>query len=114
MGKWKGKTRKQQKVCQICGYGHTERLDIHHILARSLYPHLKGDERNLICLCPECHVYLHEVIQPLLGLEHNECDFMTLVMLFAHRGNKKCWNKKKFMRDILDKAKAGYYETHDI
>lgn len=50
----------------------------------------------------------------MMGLEHNECNFMTLVMLFAHRGNKKCWNKKKFMRDILDKAKTGYYETHDI
>lgn len=114
MGKWKGKARRQQKVCQVCGYSDTAKLEIHHILSRSLHPHLKGDERNLICICNTCHVYLHEVIQPLLGLEHNECDFKTLIMLYAHRGNKKNWNKKKFMRDILEKAKKGYYDTHDI
>lgn len=114
MSKWKNKTRKQQKVCQVCGYSNTEKLDIHHILARSLYPNLKGDERNLVCLCPDCHLYLHDVIQPLQGKAHNECDFTSLLLLYAHRGNRKKWHCKAFMRDVLEKAKNGYYENHDI
>ena len=114
MGKWKNKTRKQQKCCQVCGYNNTEKLDIHHILPRSLYPNLKGDEKNLICLCPTCHSYLHNVIQPLRGLAHNECDFKSLVLLYAHKGNRKNWTKKTFMRDVLEKAKTGYYDDHLI
>lgn len=112
--KWKGKTRKQQKCCQVCGYSDTNKLDIHHILSRSLHPNYKSDERNLVCLCPICHEYLHTTIQELLGLAHNECNFKSLILLYAHRGNRKNWNKKKFMRDVLEKAKNGYYDNHLI
>lgn len=114
MAKWKNKSRRQQKVCQICGYSDTAKLEIHHILSRSLHPHLKDDERNLICLCPSCHLYLHEVIQPMMGLEHNECDFNSIIMLYIHKGNKKNWNKRKFIQKILAKAKTGYYNHNKI
>lgn len=114
MGKWKGKIRRQQKVCQVCGCSDPNKLTVHHVLARSLNPEIKGDDRNLVLLCHNCHNYLHDVIQPLRGLEHNECDFYSLIMLFVHKGNKKRWNKRKYMHDVLNKAKTGYYETHDI
>ena len=114
MGKWKSKIRRQQKICQVCACSDINKLTVHHVLARSLYEELKGEDNNLVLLCHSCHDYLHDVIQPLRGLEHNECDFISLIMLYAHRGNKKSWNKKKFMRDVLEKAKTGYYETHDI
>lgn len=114
MAKWKNRTRRQQRVCQICGYSDTSKLEIHHILSRSLNPELKDDERNLISLCHECHEALHEEIQPMMGLEHNECDFNSIIMLYIKRGTKKNWNKRKFMQKILEKAKTGYYNHNKI
>ena len=106
--------RKKQKVCQCCGCSDVNKLEIHHCLPRSLYPHLKGEENNLVVLCSTCHNYLHNVIQPLRNLAHNECDFISLVLLYAHKGNRKNWAKKTFMRDVLEKAKNGYYDDHLI
>lgn len=106
--------RKQQKVCQTCGCSDMKKLEVHHCLSRSLYPNIKGDEKNLVVLCSSCHSYLHNVIQPLRGLAHNECDFKSLVLLYAHKGNRKNWTKKTFMRDVLEKAKTGYYDDHLI
>lgn len=104
--------RKKQRVCQVCGCSDMNKLEVHHILARSIYPELKGDERNLVVLCSKCHSYLHNVIMP-EGM-HNQCNFKSLVMLFAHKGNRKRWQCKEFMRDVLEKAKTGYYDDHLI
>ena len=112
MAKFKNKTRKEQKVCQICGYADTSKLEIHHILSRSIHPEYKSDPRNLVCLCHECHEYLHETIQE--EGKANYCNFLSLVLLFAHRGNKKNWKKKTFIKDILNKAKNGYYNNNEI
>ena len=114
MAKWKSRIRKQQKVCQVCGCSDMNKLEVHHVLPRSLYSEHKGNDANLVCLCSDCHAYLHDVIQPLRGLAHNECDFISLVMLYAHRGNKSKWNKKTFIRDVLAKAKVGYYDNNLI
>lgn len=114
MAKWKSRIRKQQRICQVCACSDVKKLTVHHVLSRSLNSELQAEDKNLVLLCHACHDALHDEIQPMRGLAHNECDFISLVMLFAYRGNKKGWNKKQFMRDVLEKAKNGYYEDHDI
>ena len=114
MAKWKARIRKQQRVCQVCGCSDVNKLTVHHVLSRSLNEELQAEDKNLVLLCHGCHDYLHDVIQPLRGLAHNECDFISLIMLYAHRGNKSKWNKKIFMRDVLAKAKSGYYDSNLI
>lgn len=47
------KLRLEHPACEKCGA--TEKLLVHHILIRRLYPEYALDPRNLIVLCPKCH-----------------------------------------------------------
>lgn len=43
--------------CQICAYGYTEILTVHHIVP----VHLGGTAKasNLVAICPNCHAHIH-------------------------------------------------------
>lgn len=49
------RTREESPQCAICG--NTERLQVHHILDKRLYPDYRLDPENLIVLCPKCHTF---------------------------------------------------------
>lgn len=45
-------------ICQKCGK-YTQACP-HHVKPRSRYPELKNDVNNLITLCYDCHVWVHD------------------------------------------------------
>ena len=47
--------REEHPQCAVCG--STERLQVHHILDKRLYPAYRLDPSNLIVLCPSCHTF---------------------------------------------------------
>ena len=49
------RTREESPQCAICGC--TDRLQVHHVLDRRLYPAYRLDPDNLIVLCPRCHTF---------------------------------------------------------
>ena len=54
MKRIKRKVKKRDgHVCQLCK--KRKRLQVHHILTYSKFPHLREDERNLVSLCIKCH-----------------------------------------------------------
>lgn len=65
-GNWKGGIKFTEKsrldtlkrdnyICQECGFSEKEIMQVDHILSRKKYPLLKNDLNNLITLCPNCH-----------------------------------------------------------
>jgi len=51
--------------CEACG--SSERLEAHHVLPKSKFPHLIHDLDNGKCLCHSCHATLHRKDGELLG-----------------------------------------------
>ena len=57
----------EDSECEICGFGFSPALQIHHILPVSVGG--DNDTDNLACLCPTCHAVLHIVYKAV-----EECD----------------------------------------
>ena len=49
--------RKKFPCCQICG--EKNKLHVHHIFPRHLYPQFSLNVNNLIVLCDKCHTKIH-------------------------------------------------------
>ena len=84
--KWKKRTYKKYLACACCGEEEKCKLEIHHIMPKSIYPELIDVETNLIVLCHTCHKYLHEVV---CHDNIHECGKESLNKLFCLIGNKK-------------------------
>lgn len=63
--KWKGGTFQYWRnvvlirdsyTCGACGLCDPEIVEVDHIKSRKLFPELQFDLKNLITLCPNCHV----------------------------------------------------------
>ena len=42
-------------VCQECGYSEHDTMEVDHIIPKSECPELTFDLNNLMTLCPNCH-----------------------------------------------------------
>ena len=51
--------------CEICGFGHTRVLHMHHILPFKLGGN--NDDDNLSIVCPNCHKLLHATYQDIMS-----------------------------------------------
>lgn len=47
-------------ICQIC-FKKGERLVSHHLMSYNIYPELRLDLDNGICLCRNCHLQFHKI-----------------------------------------------------
>ena len=45
--------------CEICGEDIHRGGQIHHVLPYGRFPELARDERNMMCLCNDCHREVH-------------------------------------------------------
>ena len=45
--------------CEICGADIHRGGQIHHVLPYGRFPELARDERNMMCLCNDCHREVH-------------------------------------------------------
>lgn len=55
---WRELSRRTREGCPRCAIcGCTERLQVHHVLDRRLYPAYRLDPDNLVVLCPSCHTF---------------------------------------------------------
>ena len=53
---------KRYGCCQECGVILTKRTaSVHHIVARSVDRSKQYDINNLLLLCPECHMRIHQM-----------------------------------------------------
>lgn len=52
---------RDEYICRKCGAPGTE---VHHVLYRRNYPHLKFESNNLITLCNKCHRMAHRHCNP--------------------------------------------------
>ena len=96
--KWKRKTYNRDcGCCQCCGNNEKSQITIHHILPKSIYPELVAEESNLVTLCFECHLFLHEVV---CKGNIRKCNRNSLNTLYSLKGTpagkeirKKCKNR---------------------
>ena len=96
--KWKRKTYNRDfGTCQCCGCAEKSKIQIHHIKPKSIFPELIAEETNLITLCFECHLFLHEVV-----CKGNiyKCNHKALKRLYKMKGTEagkeareKCKNR---------------------
>ncbi len=56
---WSNKVR-VVGACGCCGFSNPLALDAHHMYGYDLYPNLRYDVSNGVCLCKNCHTLFHK------------------------------------------------------
>lgn len=57
--------KKDNYACKKCNKKHCQ-LEAHHIKSYKLYPELRFDINNGVCLCTKCHLLLHQTYGKIL------------------------------------------------
>lgn len=66
----------RKNKCQACGYSNISNLPIHHMIERK--DGGSDKEENLLLLCPNCHIEIHEEIEgKALDLQKEKLGNMT-------------------------------------
>ncbi|MGL5078332.1 MAG: HNH endonuclease [Waterburya sp.] len=74
---------KYNKTCQRCGY-KGKKAEAHHILPWALFPELRFDINNGICLCQTCHNDFHTIFG-------NNCNREQINAFISVKLNRKYW-----------------------
>lgn len=77
-------------ICAICK--NTEELHAHHIKSAAFWPELRFVVENGICICNDCHKYIHTDICESYG---NPCDETHLAILKGLKFHRRILRRKK-------------------